>query len=267
MIAAVPGGHLFLGGEIEGGSLKVRLMEKLLEDADLPPGHLVADISAGHGAVALARVARRLGLRCRVYVPDSAPPQALEAMREAHADVRLSPPTPDSMGAALSELRAGHASGELFWTRQNYQPCDAYRALASALPVPVPDHLVAGVGTGGSLRSFGDYYLALNPRLKIHAVFSHNLGGLRPRGLAFDFAGEADIGSCEVLSGKFGTAFSAQTLTCDQLEDKAIPGLLAGDSTLAVVQVMRGLSNALGISIDGRRGQAGLSARRSLPDG
>jgi cysteine synthase len=242
MIRAVAGGHLVLGGLVEGGSLKCRLMDALLEEADLPTGSLVADLSAGLGAVALAQAARRRKLSCRVYVPESAPAEAVTAMREVGAEVRLCSPTMAAMADALTELAAGHSSKAFYWTRQNYQTCDAYRGLAEGLAVGRPDHLVAGVGTGSSLRSFGRFFRERNPGLKLHAILSSDLAGLRPPGMALDFAGLQDIGSPEQLRSLFGDRLQTYTLSRQHY----------ADSTQAVLQVMQGLQNAVGISIDGR---------------
>jgi cysteine synthase len=242
VIRAVPGGHLVLGGRVQGGSLKYHLMDALLAEADLPAGSLVADLSAGLGAVALAQAARRRKLFCRVYVPESAPAAAVTTMREAGADVRLCPPTMDALAAALTELAVGHESKEFYWTRQNYRTCDAYRGLAEGLTVGRPDHLVAGVGTGSSLRSFGGFFQERNPALKLHAILSSDLGGLRPPGMTLDFAGLRDVGSPEELRGVFGDRLQTYTMSREH----------HADSTQAVLHVMQGLQNAVGISVDGR---------------
>jgi cysteine synthase len=242
MIRQVPGGHLVLGGLVQGGSLKHYLMDALLEQADLPAGSLVADLSAGLGAVALAQAARQRKLFCRVYVPESVPAAALTAMREAGAEIRLCPPTMDALARALTELAAGHENNEYYWTRQNYHSCDPYRSLADALPVGRPDHLVAAVGTGSSLRSFGRFFRERNPALKLHAILSPDLAGLRPPGLTLDFAGWQDLGSPEALRGLFGDRLQTHTLSREH----------HADSTHAVLYVMQGLQNAVGISVDGR---------------
>jgi cysteine synthase len=242
MIRPVPGGRLILGGMVEGGSLKHRLMDALLEEADLPAGSLVADLSAGSGALALAQTARRRKLSCRVYVTETAPAEAVAAMREAEAEVRLCPPTMEALTGALTELALGHRDKEFYWTRQNYQTYDAYRGLAEGLSAGRPDHLVAGVGTGSSLCSFGRFFRERNPSLKVHAILSSNLGGLRPPGMTLDFAGLRDVGSPEALRGLFG----------DQLQTYTLSRQHHADSTQAVLHVMQGLQNAVGISIDGR---------------
>ncbi|MBS2034742.1 pyridoxal-phosphate dependent enzyme [bacterium] len=220
---------LLMGGRAPGGSLKHVLMDRLIP-SDLPAQSLVADLSAGLAAVALAEVAEARNLRCRAYVPPNILPVYLEALRKTSAEVVIT----GSLESALQELRTGHDSQELFWTRQNYSDCDAYGHLTPSLGV---DHLVAGVGTGCALRCFGAHLRARNPRLQVHAVYAA-VSGLRPPGLALDLPGLPDVGS---------PAYLQQRLPGLQVHTVEAP-----DSTAAVLQVLKDLKNALGVSVDQR---------------
>ena len=242
MIRAVAGGYLVLGGLADGGSLKHCFMDAALAKANLAAGSLVADLSAGLGGVALAQTARKRELSCRVYVPESAPAEALAAMREAGAELRLCRPGQNAIAAVLDQLLQGHRANEFYWTRQIYQTCDAYRELAERLAVGIPGHLVAGVGSGSSLRSFGCFFRERNPNLKLHAIMSDDLSGLRARGVNLDFRGLRDAGSMESLRDLFGEHLQTHTLSRAH----------CANSTEAVLQIMQGLQNAVGISIDGR---------------
>ena len=217
-------------------------MDALLAHADLPAGSLVADVSAGLGAVALARVARERELACRVYMPETASAEMVKAAREAGAEIRLCPPTSKALASTLNELAQGHESEALYWTRQNFQTCDVYARLAERLTVRAPDHLVAGVGTGSSLRSFGQFFRQLNPHLKVHAIFSPDIEGLRPREMTLDFSGMQDAGSLCSLRDLFGDQLQIHTLSREHHTT----------STQAVLRVMEHLANAIGISMTGR---------------
>lgn len=228
MIETIDDNFLLMGGRAAGGSLKHVLMDKLLPD-DLPGGSLVADLSAGLAALALAHVAERRGLRCRVYVPAFIPERYLTDLHRTAAEVVIC----QEMKGALEELQQAHQAQELFWTRQNYQECDAY---AHLVPPLVPDHLVAGVGTGCALRSFGAHLKGKNALLQVHAVYAA-VPGLRPPQMHMDLPEYTDVGSLQFLHQRFGEGLQVHTVE-------------ASDSTEAVLQVMKSLHNALGISVD-----------------
>ena len=228
MIEQLPDGNFILmGGRAPGGSLKHVLMDQLIPQ-DLPAQSLVADLSAGLAALALAQVAEQRQLRCRAYVPPYIPSELLAALQKTTAEVVIT----GSLETALQELRSGHQSQELYWTRQNYSDCDAYGHLTPPLEV---EHLVAGVGTGCALRCFGAHLKAKNPLLQVHAVYAQ-VPGLRPPGLALDLPDLPDVGSPDYLQRMF-------------------PGLQmhtveAQDSTEAVLAVLKTLKNGLAISVD-----------------
>lgn len=221
------GNFLLMGGRAPGGSLKHVLMDRLIPE-DLPAQSLVVDLSAGLAAVALAQVAERRHLRCRAYVPPNIAPEYMAALQKTSAEIIVTA----SLETALGELRSGHDSGELFWTRQNYNDCDAYGHLTPPLRV---DHLVAGVGTGCALRCFGTHLKGGNPLLQVHAVYAA-VSGLRPPGLALDLPGLPDVGSPAYLGQLF-----------PQLK---VHSVKAADSTEAVLQVLQTLKNGLGVSVD-----------------
>lgn len=228
MIEQLPDGNfLLMGGRAPGGSLKHVLMNRLLPE-DLPAQTLVSDLSAGLAAVALAQVAEQRNLRCRVYVPPTISETYMRKLNATSAQVVVT----GSLETAFQELQTGHQSGELFWTRQNYQDCDAYSHLAPPLEV---EHLVAGVGTGCALRSFGAHLKGRNPLLQIHAVYAQ-APGLRPAGLALDLPDRPDVGSQAYLRKLF--------------PELQVHTVVAENSSEAVLEVLKGLKNALGISVD-----------------
>ena len=228
MIEKIDDNFLLMGGRAPGGSLKHVLMDRLLPE-DLPGGSLVADLSAGLAALALAQVAERRQFRCRVYVPAFIPERYLADLRNTSAEVVIC----QDLKGALEELQQAHQAKELYWTRQNYQDCDAYSHL---LPPLVPDHLVAGVGTGCALRSFGAHLKGRNALLQIHAVYAA-VPGLRPPQMHLDLPAYTDVGSLPFLQQRFGESLHVHTVE-------------ASDCTEAVLQVMQNLRNALGISVD-----------------
>lgn len=149
-----------LEGENPGRSIKdhavVGELTAWLETGILQPGDAVAEISAGSTALSLAYWTRRLGLQCVLFVPDSAPTESLERMRNWGAELH----SVDAADAAkaYADFDDYCRSRRL---RKFNQMADKgkrrhYGRLASAIQSDVDlDLLIGAVGTGHSLLGVG----------------------------------------------------------------------------------------------------------------
>ncbi|MBI3926003.1 MAG: pyridoxal-phosphate dependent enzyme [Armatimonadetes bacterium] len=228
------------------------LAEVALVGAPRTPPPL-ADLSSGSSALALARVARARRVACRVYIPETLPAADVAEMIALGAEVRRLPMTPAGLVSALTELQEEHDAGRLLWLRQNFNPqaMTAYRELTRRLGAAVQS-VVAGVGTGASLRAFATHLLRRSPNLEVVAVYSPDIPGLRPTAASM---GPGDLGSVDAMRAVFSHRLQVVQLTASQL-DPELPsrhGLAAGLSTAAVLHCLRGRTGALGISVDARR--------------
>ncbi|MCE5232613.1 MAG: threonine/serine dehydratase [Mizugakiibacter sp.] len=109
------------------GSFKPRgAFNRVLAQAALPAAGLIAASGGNHGA-AVAHVARTLGVRAEIFVPEIVAPAKLARLRDYGADVRVG-------GRDYAEALAA---------------CEARRAESGALPVHAYDDVdvVAGQGT------------------------------------------------------------------------------------------------------------------------
>lgn len=246
------GKAILLGGEIPGGTLKYRLMAHLVDRCGAFPGDRVADVSAGQSALALASIAHIKGIECRVYVPDTLPEDTVAEILALGAEVRRAPLA--SVGLVLEELRRDHDRGEIHWLGQNFHPycLEVYQDLACGVE-DCPAALVAGVGTGSTLRSFGVHLRSRRPELKVLAIYSPDIPGLRPKAAVL---GPRDLGSVDSLHELFGAALEVVELSRHDLNPDSLTllGVEGGLSTAAVHWVLdqAGLDNSLGVSVDGR---------------
>lgn len=85
-----------LEGENPGGSIKDRMvlpeLERALKTGELRPGDTVSEISAGSTALSLAYHAARLGLGCRLFIPDGTPAEARQKLTALGAQLTLCNP-------------------------------------------------------------------------------------------------------------------------------------------------------------------------------
>lgn len=161
---------------------KLRLMRFLTRSA--PTDRPLAELSCGSAALALARLAAERRQPCRLYLPPVHADRA--ALEELGAELRFVP-----LEQALAELAEDHRRGEVFWTRQNFNPeaprayreaFEPYRGLSGVRIV------VAAVGTGASLLALAEIF----PDRPVLALFSRLTPGMRA--LAGDL-GPGDLGS------------------------------------------------------------------------
>ena len=133
------------------GSFKIRGAASVLTAGPLP-GEIVAASTGNHG-LAVASLARSLGLPCRVFVPTSAAPAKLARLRSA--GVELVEVEGDPL---LAELAARAAAERSPGTTLLLAPYNDPRVILGAATLGLelledladpPDALFAGVGGGG----------------------------------------------------------------------------------------------------------------------
>lgn len=162
------------------GSVKARLARALVERAEaegrLHPGDTIVEASSGNTGNALAMVAAVKGYRMVVVTPTGLSPERTAISRAYGAEVRH---VGDFHVAAARD--AAHALGERpgwfcpgqFDTAWNVEENEAGLGPEILRQLPagtVPDALVCGVGTGGTLIGVGRAFRAVNPACAVVAV-------------------------------------------------------------------------------------------------
>ena len=166
-----------------GGSVKDRIARFMLESArargDLRPGDVVVEATSGNTGIALAWVARALGHRVIIFMPDHMSVERRQMLERLGAEVRLTPQAIGFEGAVRlrDEYRGrpGYFVPDQFGNPDNprcHETTTGVELIAGLLEQGCSqlDYFVAGVGTGGTLVGVGRALRRAMPRVRIVAV-------------------------------------------------------------------------------------------------
>ncbi|MCV2393872.1 cystathionine beta-synthase [Actinotalea sp. M2MS4P-6] len=153
-----------------GGSTKDRIAERMIAEAeergDLRPGGTIVEPTSGNTGVALALAGQRRGYRLVFVVPDKVSTAKRDTMAAYGADVVVTPTAvppdhPDSYYSVADRLVSAIPGA---WKPDQYaNPAGPASHYATTGPEIWRDtdgrvtHLVAGVGTGGTITGAGRY--------------------------------------------------------------------------------------------------------------
>lgn len=160
------------------GSIKARIAKYIVEKAEmdglLKPGDTIVEASSGNTGNAMSMVAAVKGYKMLVIMPDGMSPERTAISQAFGAEVK-------KMGDfhvndALAEAKRlgdlpGYFSPQQFDNEQNVEENRDWlgQEILQQMPV-VPDLLVSGVGTGGTVIGVGQAFKAVNPNCKIIAL-------------------------------------------------------------------------------------------------
>jgi cysteine synthase A len=129
----------------------------------LKVGDTVVEASSGNAGAAIANAAKALGLRCRIFVPESISITKVEKIQSYGADVTKMDASAATGAEILAARQLGSQPGHFFFNQFENPLCaPAYRnslgpelvrqLLAASV---VPTTFIAGVGTGSSILGVG----------------------------------------------------------------------------------------------------------------
>jgi cystathionine beta-synthase len=153
-----------------GGSVKDRIAVRMIDAAErsgeLVPGGTIVEPTSGNTGVGLALVAQQRGYRCVFVVPDKVSSDKIAVLRAYGADVHVCPTAvppehPDSYYSVSDRLVAEIAGA---WKPDQYSnpnnPLSHYETTGPEIWEQTQGritHLVAGMGTGGTISGAGRY--------------------------------------------------------------------------------------------------------------
>nr|WP_297425470.1 cystathionine beta-synthase [uncultured Actinotalea sp.] len=153
-----------------GGSVKDRIAQKMIEAAEasgeLRPGGTIVEPTSGNTGVGLALVAQRRGYRCVFVCPDKVSQDKRDVLTAYGAEVVVTPtavhPEDPRSYYSVSDRLAREIPGG--WKPNQYVnangPASHYESTGPEIwrdTDGTVTHLVAGVGTGGTITGTGRY--------------------------------------------------------------------------------------------------------------
>src|SRR5918999_3927884 len=162
------------------GSVKARIAKYMIEKAEreglLSPGDTIVEATSGNTGNALSMVAAVKGYRMLVVMPEGLSGERLAISRAFGAEVlQVGHFHVDAALEKARELgdRPGYFCPSQFESEWNVEENRVWLAptILSQLPEGrVPDALVMGVGTGGTLVGVGQAFREVNPHVKLFAM-------------------------------------------------------------------------------------------------
>src|SRR5436309_6225380 len=166
-----------------GNSLKDRMALKMIEDAEraglLEPGGTIIEGTSGNTGMGLAIAAVVKGYKCIFTTTDKQSKEKVDALKAFGAEVivcptNVDPEDPRSYYSVSSRLQQEVAHS---WKANQYDNLSNLQAHYEQTGPEIWDqtdgqvtHLVAGVGTGGTISGAGRYLKERNPRIKVWGI-------------------------------------------------------------------------------------------------
>jgi cysteine synthase len=162
------------------GSIKARIARYMIERAEqdglLKPGDTIVEATSGNTGNALSMVAAVKGYRMLVVMPEGLSSERVAISRAFGAEVLFCGKF--HVNAALARARElGQQPGffcpsqfESEWNIEENRLVLGQEILAQLPAGRLPDALVLGVGTGGTLIGVGQAFRAVNPRIRLFAM-------------------------------------------------------------------------------------------------
>ncbi|HET9076309.1 MAG TPA: cystathionine beta-synthase [Acidimicrobiales bacterium] len=242
-----------------GGSVKDRpalaMVEAAERDGKLKPGGTIVEPTSGNTGVGLAIVAARRGYRCIFTMPDKIAGEKVSLLRAYGAEVVVCPTAVDpdhpdsyySVARRLTETTPGAFSPDQYSNPANPEAHvrstgpEIWRQTSGRIT-----HLVASIGTGGTISGIGRYLKSRNPDVQIigadpeGSVYSGGSG--RPylvEGIGEDFwppAYDRQVADRVVMVSDRDSFLTARRVT---REEGILVGGSAGTAVWAALEVGR----------------------------
>ena len=166
------------------GSIKDRMAAWILAKAyatgALRPGDVIAEATSGNTGVSFCALGRALGHPVRIYMPDWMSRERVDLIRSFGAEIVPVSREAGGFVGSIAQCEAFAGTGpRVFLPRQfeNEANAEAHeRFTAGEIERQltsvglVPDVVVAGVGTGGTIMGLSRALRRVNPRLKAHPL-------------------------------------------------------------------------------------------------
>jgi cysteine synthase B len=196
LAGAPPGVEVYakLEGHNPGGSVKDRPVLRIIEDAErsgrLSPDRIILDSTSGNAGIAYAMIGAVKGYRVTLVVPRNISDERRGALSAYGATLLFTDPLEGSDGAMLEARRLAAAAPERYAYLDQYDNPSNWRAHYDGTGPEIiaqthgrVTHVVAGVGTSGTLVGVGRRLRETDPTVQMIAVEPddgfHGIEGLK----------------------------------------------------------------------------------------
>jgi len=178
-----PGGDVRLWAKLEDrnptGSIKDRAALQMIKaaeaDGTLRPGCTILEPTSGNTGISLAMAATLAGYHLICVMPENTSPERRQLLRMWGAEIVSSPAAGGSNQAVAiaKQLAAEHPDWVMLYQYGNQANAEAhYRGTGPEILADLPEvtHVVAGLGTTGTLMGVGRFFAERKPAVKIVAA-------------------------------------------------------------------------------------------------
>lgn len=177
-----------------GGSVKDRpalnILRGALAEGKLGDGKRLLDSTSGNMGIAYATFGAAMGVGVTLAIPSNASPERLAILRALGAELVLTDPLEGSDGAMHVARQMAQAHPERYYYADQYNNPANWQSHYNTTGPEILEqtqgrvtHLVAGLGTSGTLTGAGRYLRRYQPEIEIIAVQPdaafHGLEGLK----------------------------------------------------------------------------------------
>jgi S-sulfo-L-cysteine synthase (O-acetyl-L-serine-dependent) len=182
-----------LEGNNPGGSIKDRPARQMILAAEasgeLTPDKIILEPTSGNTGIALAMIAAARGYRIKLVMPACVSVERRSVLEAYGAEIVLSPGCEATDGAIRLAHKILAADPERFYMPNQYaNPNNVLAHYETTAPEiwrqsgAKLSHVVAGMGTGGTLMGVSRYFRETSPQVRIVAVepvLGHKIQGLK----------------------------------------------------------------------------------------
>lgn len=196
MTKHLTGVQIFAKGEWlnPGGSVKDRAGLRIIEDGErsgqLTRDKIILDSTSGNTGIAYAMIGAVKGYRVELVVPANISDERKKTLLAYGANLIFTDPVLGSDGALLEAQRIYEKNPERYFKGDQYNNSSNWKAHYDTTGVEILNqskgritHLVAGVGTGGTLIGTGRRLKEYHPHIRIYGVQPdsgfHGIEGLK----------------------------------------------------------------------------------------
>ena len=236
------------------GSVKDRAAHAIVEEAlasgALGPGRTLLDASSGNTGISYAMLGARLGFSVEICLPRNASPERVRRLQAYGAAITFTDPAEGTDGAQREARRRAAADpGRYYYPDQYNHPANPQAHFEATGPEIWEQtggrvtHVVAGVGTGGTVSGIGRFLKKVAPAVRIV--------GVEPDGPMHGIEGLKHLPTA-LRPGTYDERWVDQTVRVATEDAQGMArrlareeGLFVGTSSGAAVAAMRSLAGSL----------------------